>query len=712
MSILQSDPKGVMKSSAKQTPVFIGLLSLLLSTAAHSQETADDGPIVLAPIVVQGEKIGRSVDEVPPSIFVLDEDEIDRPGSRSVISTINAIGNVVSEEGIQLPSIRGIDGSAGREQSISAGAQPRVPILIDDVARPLINSAAVSRSSTWDVASVEVAKGPQASSTGRNALGGAIRVYTNDPSFDFEGALRGEGFTADGTFAGAGMVNIPVIEDQVAVRFTAEGSKGETFVDVLDPTNFSFDPEEEVFERYRGKLLITPEPIEGLEILLSADRIESEGPLPGFIDSDADDATVSDFGNTNAYEINEQTAYAGRVRYAFSDNFELTIRGSHIENDNLSPDTFLGLGNLSFLNDETEFESYLRFSSSDFLQSGVIGFIRNQADEDGDNDAPVFRFATDGKVVNTGAYGELELDVAQLGAPDGLAIILGGRYERDERSRTVSAGATFIDSDLEESRFLPKLGLRYTPNDNWAFGYTYSEGFRPGGVDIDLSALIFSFPAVAIAPFEPETISQHEIYTRASLLDGRLDLGASAFYYKYEDAQVPGASDVPVAQPGAPNLFGNVPEAVGMGIELDATADLGSGFTLFSSLGYLNTEITDAGAALAAFDGSDLPRAPEFTGSIGLLYEHELGFHARADARYVGDQFSGLGEVEIDSYAVLDFAGGYRFETNYADIELDAFVQNVTDERYFTYRIDVGTPLVEQSIGRPRTFGARVTMRF
>lgn len=686
--------------------------SLCLTAPAISQDTVDGSAFVLDRILVRGEKVGRAADEVPASLFTILEGEIDRPTTPTILSTINALGNVVSEEGIQLPSIRGIDGSAGREQSISAGSQPRVPILIDDVARPVINSAAISVSSTWDVGSVEVARGPQASSTGRNALGGAIRVYTNDPTFDFEAALRGEGFTADGTLSGAGMVNIPLIDDQLALRVTAEGRRGDTFVDIIDPTEFSFDPEREELQRYRGKILFTPAAIDGLELLFSADRIEVEGPLTGFIDSSAEEATVSDFGATNFYEDNTQTSYAGRLRYALSDYLELTVRGSHIDNENFAPDTLIGLGNLDFSNNETEFETFLRFSDVGFVQNGVIGFIRNVADEDGGNDSPVFAFGTDGEVVNTGVYGEVEFDIGRIGGPDGLSAIVGGRYEWDDRSRTVTVSGTAISSDLDESTFLPKVGLRYQPTETMTFGYTYSEGFRAGGVDIDLSALLFGLPSANVAPFDPETIAQHEIYARTSLFDDRLQLGATAFHYRYKDAQVPGASSVPTAQPGAPNLFGNVPEAIGMGVELDARAELAAGVTVLGSLGYLDTEITDAGAALAAFDGSDLPRAPGLTGAIGLLYQHEGGLYARADARYVGEQFSGLGEVDIDSYAALDLTAGYSLETRYADLELDAFVQNVTDARYFTYRIDVGTPLVEQSIGRPRTFGARLTLRF
>ena len=701
--------------TALERPVLlatVSALALMHSTVpAQSQTAGGDDVLVLDAVIVQGDKVGRTQDEVAPSILILDEAEIDRAINDTVISTINRTGNVVSEEGVQLPAIRGIDGSGGQQQSISAGTQPRVPILVDDVARPLTNSGTISLSSTWDLGSIEIARGPQSSSTGRNALGGAIRVYTNDPVFAFEGALRGEAFTEDGTLSGASMINIPLLEDQLAVRFTAEASRGESFVDVIDPTDFAFDPEREEFERYRGKLLIQPEAIPDLSVLLTADFIRSEGALRGFIDSSPDEATVSSFTNTNAFQVNDQLSYSGRLNYQISDQFELVLRGARIDNDFLAEDVFSGIGAFNTLQEETEFESYIRFSDLGIIDSGVFGYIRNVADEDASNDEPAASFITDGEITNSGVYGEVELDLSRLYLPDGLHLIAGGRFEMDDRTRSVEVlGSVVSDRSFNEERFLPKVGIRYDYSEQLTFGYTYSEGFRPGGVDVDLNAPFLGIPEASFSEFEPETIEQHEVYVRANVFDDRLRLGATAFYYEYTDAQVPGAS--PVMGVGGTLLTGNLPEAVGRGFEVDASLDFADGFTAIGALGFLDTEITDPGPVLMRFDGADLPRAPTLTGALGLAYVHDAGFQARADARFVGEQVSELGGAEIGSYTVLDLSGGYVFETERIDFELGAYIANVTDNRYFTFRSNVGSPFSQEAIGRPRTFGISLTARF
>ena len=680
------------------------------TVAIRPNPREDSGPLRLGPVIVVGDKIGRTAAETAPSIRIIDGEEADRPINRDIKSVVRGTANVLSEEGIQLPAIRGIDGTAGLRQAFTAGTQPRVPVLIDGVARPLSNSFAISRSSTWDVSVVEVARGPQPSSTGRNALAGAIRVYTNEPSDDYEVAARMQGFTARGTVEGAGMVNLPIVEDQLAFRGTFEESRGESYVDVIDPTRFTFDPEEEVFRRYRGKLRFSPEMAPGLEVNFTADHIRTEGPIPGFVDGDTDDLQIANFAFGSTYEENDQTTLIGRGNYAFNDFAELELRTSYLRNDLLFPDTGAGFGNFSILQKEWEGEAFLRLNDLGVLQRAVTGGIHNNATEDGVSDSLLFGFTTDGTIKNTGLYAEAEFSLGALGLIEDLTLIAGGRYEIDDRERTVTIRNNPVSGrDLSERRFLPKAGVRYSPFEALTLGYTYSEAFRAGGVDVDLTGGFFGMGTVNFSEFDPESLKQHEIYAKASLWDGRATLGASAFYYIYEDAQVPGASTQPSA--GGGNLFGNVPEARGKGLEIETSVDVTDSISFSGALGLLDTEITETGPVLTAFDGEELPRAPNVTASVGLNFQSEYGFHARADARFVGSTNSGLGQPSLGSYPLFDLAAGYEFETEYGGFRIEAFVENVTDERYFTFRERTAT-LGFDGVGRPRTFGAAATFRF
>lgn len=662
----------------------------------------NSGPVELGAIRVQGDKVGRTTAEITPGTTVIDGARAEQPNYSTTLSVIREVPNVLAEEGIQLPSIRGIDGTAGLRQGFTAGTQPRVPILIDGVARPLSNSFSISQSSTWDTSTVEVARGPQPTSTGRNALAGAIRIFTNDPTFTYEAAGRLGGRTEDGTIEGAGMVNVPILADQLALRATIEERRGESYVDVIDPTDFGRDPADEVFRRYRGKLRFVPDALPGLDAQLTIDHIRTEGPIPGFLDGDPDDLTISDFAIRSSIEENDQTTYVATASYEVSDRLSFDARASLIDNEVSFP-----LSVFTIEQREIEGEAFVQFADIGFIDRGVVGVIHNEATEDSEAEASV----ADGEISNTGIYAEVEVGLDAIGLTEQLTLIAGGRFEIDDRRRSVLIeNETISDLSFTERRFLPKLGLRYAPTDDLSLGYTYTESFRPGGAEVDLFASFFGLPLTNVAEFGPETLRQHEIFARATLWNDRIDIGTSAFYYTYEDAQVPGAATLPSVLGG--NLFGNIPQARGLGFEVDATIAVTDQVTVTAGLGLLDTEITDAGPILADLDGEELPRAPNVTANLGLLYQSDFGLDASARLRFIGETTSGLSQPTIDRYSVIDLAAGYEFELGMTTLRIDAFIENVADERYFTFRERREAGFAFDAVGRPRTFGLAGTVRF
>ena len=701
--------------------------STAASDVQNEQETEGEktDKVKIKEVVIVGDKIGRLAVEAPPSITIIDGEEAEQPINRHIKIMIRKTANVLAEEGPQLPALRGVDGSAGYGQALSAGTQPRIPLLIDDVPRPLMDAFTISRSSTWDVSTMEIARGPQPSSTGRNALGGAIRVYTNNPTFEYEAATRLRGYTADGTAEGAAMVNLPLIDNQVAVRGTVEESRGDAYINVTGGTaglRNNYDPETEIFKRYRGKVLLTPEAVSGLEIKLTVDHMRTEGPNPGFGDADGDpkNLDVSNFALQNAFEVNDQTTYIGRLNYALSEFVDLELRGSFIDNDLTLLDSGSGVGQADFAQNQGEGEAYLRVSDLGVLKRGLIGVIHNTATEDGSTDAPHYVFdpmsgmffpnvfgasldyKSDGEIHNTGWYAE-----AEFGLADGLTLIAGGRYERDDRHRSVGIrGMTIADRSLSARRFQPKVGLRYAPGDDLTLGYTYSEGFRAGGTDVDIFAAFFGLPAIPISKFDPETLRQHEVYAKSSILNRRVSFGASAFYYTLDDAQVQVSS--PLLNPLGFPLTINMPEAVSYGVELEATADLTSGFSVNGALGFLKTEITDAGPFLQSNEGDALPRAPSTTANLALNYDSGDGFTGTLSGRFVGRTTSILNAPAIPSYTIVDLSLGHEFQNG--GLRVDFFIENLTDQAYFNFR--GGGANAFEGKGRPRTFGFSSTWRF
>jgi len=692
----------------------VSSLAIFLSSVAGSALAQDDRVIDLGTVLLRGDKVGRVSDDASTGISVLSGAEVNLPANSDIDDVINTQANVLANEGFKPPAIRGVDGMGGDRPAITAGAQPRIPILIDDVPIPSGEASNITQTSVWDVDTVEVARGPQATSNGRNTLGGAIRVYTNDPTFFYEGAAR-LSYTDQSETGLAFMANTPIIEDQLALRFTGEFTDGESYITNPDPLPGSFDANEETSQRLRAKLLWEPVSVPGLSMVLSAEKSDIVGPTEGFFNGDIDDLALDGiFTFSSAYEDVEQTTYSARLTYDIGDSATVVARVSRLDSDlrflDSGEEIFPGatLGETGFQKEMTEAEIYVQFADVGMVNRGVFGVIRSVEDEEGYNNGAALAFDLEGKIENTGIYAELEFDGAAL-AP-GLAFIAGGRYEIDDRARTSRDGTgTLVGTgDFEEEVFLPKLGLRYDMSDLTSVGYTYSEGFRGGGLDVDLAAP-FGGAAYSAAVFSPERLKQHEIYGRADDVAGILDLKASAFYYTWEDAHVSGSATYPDSGDSA---LGNIPEAIGKGLELSAVYRATDSLTFNGALGLLDTEITKVGAAQAAFLGQTLPRAPETTASFGAAYQGPDGFDASLDARYVSDHVSALEQTTLDSYVVVDIATGYEVELGSGtNLRVDAFISNLFDERYQTFSEATSFGGLNK-VGAPRTIGVSATVSF
>lgn len=686
----------------------IGLTAVLssASTFALAQDTGE--VIELDTIYIQGEKLSRTSRDAPSSITLIDGEEARSGAVSDLDDLLNGHANVLADEGFQPPAMRGVDGMGGPGTALTAGSQPRIPIVVDGVPLPSGDSSLSSKTTVWDLGTVEVARGPQATSTGRNALGGAIRVFTKDPVFQHEGALRFR-FDSEGDAGVDFMVNTPLIADQLAFRLTGELTDGKSYIDNHpNPLPTGINPNDENIERLRAKLLYEPIGVPGLSVLLLAERNRSEGPTEGIYNGNIEDLSVNNpmgFSQINNYEDLEHDVFSLRTTYEFSDYVTAVARVSKSENDLKFLDTgeAFSLGESRFQKELTEAEAYVQLQDVGVITTGVFGVVHSEETEIGSNTGAFLAFDLDGKIENSAIYGEVELDASDISP--GLAVIIGARYEKNRLTRSVVSGSgTHIGAaKIDDTAFLPKFGLRYDVSDDLTFGYTYSEGFRSGGLDVDLIAP-FMMAGYSSRAFGSETIKSHEIYGKTTIADGALDLSAAAFVYTWDNAQVPGAANYPVSSAPA---MGNVPEAQGYGAELSATYRATEWLTLDANLGLLRTEITEVGAGQSALLGLGLPRSPETTASLGVSYDHGNGFTASAQARFVSERQTKLLQPVLESYTVVDLAVGYETELYGKPVQIDAYVSNLFDERYQTYN---STPIL--GVGAPRSVGASVTFSF
>ena len=111
-------------------------------------------------------------------------------------------------------------------QAISATVDPAVVVAFNNT--PFIHSRFFEQE-FYDLARVEVLRGPQGTLYGRNATAGVVNLLTARPVHRYEAKLSVDAANYNSTRL-EGMINIPLIEDKVALRIAGAWTKRDGYV--------------------------------------------------------------------------------------------------------------------------------------------------------------------------------------------------------------------------------------------------------------------------------------------------------------------------------------------------------------------------------------------------------------------------------------------------------------------------------------------------
>ncbi len=209
------------------TMIFVAPASA--QTAAADQSTASKDSGAIAEIVVTAEKRKQDERRIPTSILAISGAALDATHTTSIEDlTRQAPGVSIGEGGSEGSSnieIRGVASSVG---SATVGA------YLDDVSitEPGGGTTGFGGQITpipFDLARVEVLRGPQGTLYGASSMGGAIRFITNQPnltrfSAEVTSDLSGTDFGGL-NYEEKAVVNLPLIEDHLALRIGVDYAK-------------------------------------------------------------------------------------------------------------------------------------------------------------------------------------------------------------------------------------------------------------------------------------------------------------------------------------------------------------------------------------------------------------------------------------------------------------------------------------------------------
>jgi outer membrane receptor protein involved in Fe transport len=193
-------------------------------TPAFAQQSAEDQDRGIADIVVTATRREESVNKVPLAITALGGDTLSDLNITKFEKLIEYLPNVRAASrgpGASSIFIRGLStDSPGLQIAGTAGAQPTVALYINDAPASLVGRNLDLYA--VDLQRVEVLAGPQGTLFGASAMGGAVRYITNKPDTSAFGAgfNSSYAFTKGGeeSVAGDAFINIPIIQDKLAVR--------------------------------------------------------------------------------------------------------------------------------------------------------------------------------------------------------------------------------------------------------------------------------------------------------------------------------------------------------------------------------------------------------------------------------------------------------------------------------------------------------------
>ncbi|NRA62274.1 MAG: TonB-dependent receptor [Psychrobium sp.] len=652
-------------------------------------------------IMVKGEKISRSLQDTTSSVSVYTQQDIEESTSVTLFDLFATTSNVSTANGDSGFTIRGIS-----NQGIS-GTSDLASVYLDGA---IIPSVSMTRSglSIFDLEAVEILKGPQSTTQGRNALAGAIHLRTAPADYDFSGRSRISA-TANGDYQLAIAQNINLIDDTFAARIVVDKRYNKGFVE--NTTLDRDDWDQDKLTTVRAKLRYDAS--DDLQFRFSytkADKFYGSEML--YARGDKADFNLFDrktVQNDLVQTVQDEQIAVFNIEYQLNDqwSFDAVSTYSKIEYARINdPDNTELSGFTAGQYDSTEYSFSQEFKAhynNDWLTSVFALYHSNIRSSSfnkrtrlieypfGDTIIPLllkYQLTNSLSNKNLAFYTSNDIKFNEL-----WSMNLGLRFDTEtvttfsqnnaKRINNLGAYNDYIDGLVRDATspgqgeetynvILPRVSATYQLTDDINLSAIYSTGYRSGGLSVNVAR-------GEATPYDAEYNDTYELAIRSAWLDNSLIVNANAFVYKWNDQQVnitrsPRPFDNETRNAGASSLSG---------LELDVTYYIHDDWKLSAAIGYNDTEFDDfksvdetTGTMIFDYTGNKFPNAAKYTASMTSSYRFSDNWFLYADASYRAEYFNRAeNEYQVDSLASVNFKLGY--ETDMWDVYF--YVKNLFD---------------------------------
>lgn len=727
----------------------LALSAVLPFGTAMAQEAtpavATDGQ--LQQVTVTAQRRTENIKDVPVSVTALRGEKLDVLLSggediRVLAAKVPSL-NIESSNGRTFPRfyIRGYGNT-----DFSAFASQPVSLIYDDVVQ---EAPSLKGFPIFDVASVEVLRGPQGTLFGRNTPAGVVKLESEKPNLKkVEGYYSLSAGTHD-TINAEAAVNVPLSQywamrvstlrqhrDDYVSNFSDLAKTNKTgdldgYNEHAERIQFLFDPK----NGFNALFNIHQRSTDGSARLFRANLIQkgTNGFAPGtdlnsivtnglndqYLNTQGANARLSwDLGNDiTLYSI---TGYETVKNYYSRGD----IDGGVIGGPGVIPFQSETGGGISGLDQwSQEFRAESKYAGPLNWQAGAYYFHENA---DGYSNA--FNSTTYAQTshlasnqVNSAyaVFGSLSYAVS-----DAFTVRGGLRYTEDKKDfHTVSAinvvqiGPSSVSEDKNKTNWDLSGTYKITPDVN-AYARV-ATGFRA-------PSIAAASASVPITVADAETITSYEAGIKADLFQRRARVAFSVYDYDIKNQQltvVGGDSNV--------TRLINAAKTKGRGAEFDFEGNVFTGFRVTAGGSYNYTRIDDPtlsvakcaactitdplnAAGRAVIDGNALPQAPKWTANVTARY----GWPVADGEMFVFTDWSYRSKINFFLYEATEFTGkpltegGLRVGYTWQDgkYEVAAFGRNILDERRITGAIDFNN--LTGFTNEPRTYGVQFRGNF
>jgi len=265
-----------------------------------------------------------------------------------------------------------------------------------------------------------------------------------------------------------------------------------------------------------------------------------------------------------------------------------------------------------------------------------------------------------------------------------------------------------LDDTAKNDDVIGKLNFTYALDDDRLVYFTWSEGYRPGGVN---RARVEGVPS-----YKEDFTTNWELGWKTTWMDNRLRFNGAVYYVEWDEFQF-AILDFDVSNL---TIIRNAGQATVKGLEFDVDYALSNSLTLSFSGAYTDAELDDdivTGGEILAPQGTALPFVPEYQFSTIGRYDATIGSfdaHAQIAWSFTDSSWSGLesdNREKQDAYNLVNLSFGLGKDNWSANL----FIDNATDERAEITRAYAGYPSEKDSYldtNRPRTIGIRFGQKF